>query len=247
METAIFTQALTEYFRLRRISLWVVLCVLCAILALYWSKLQTSSTPEQTYTSVVSLMVFHIVALASAIFTTAIVSQEIEQRTIVYLLTRPVPRWKLLLVRYVASVVVVFFVGLVGILLTAAASHYYALVGKDLVAIFVGAMAYGALFLVVSLFFNRAMLICLLYAFGWETSVPNMPGEMFRLSVYSYMQGIAQHPASEMNSKANGLFAGASISPLNAWLVMIAAIVLLLGLGAFWFTTNEFVPREDAE
>ena len=247
MESAIFGQAISEYIRFKRIILWLILCVLCALLAFYWPHLRPDARPEEVYTSVVSNMVFHIVALASAILTTAIVSQEVEQRTIVYLLTRPGPRWKLLLIRYVASVIVVFSIGALGVGMVALATHYSNLVFKDLLGVAVGAFAYGALFLLISLLFNRAMLICLLYAFGWETSVPNMPGEMYKLSIFSYMQGLAQHPTNEMSAGAAGPLTPGTISATTAWLVMVPLTVVLLVIGALWFTTNEFVPREDAE
>ena len=38
------------------------------------------------------------------IFGTGVVSREVEQKTIVYLLTRPVARWRILLMRYLAAV-----------------------------------------------------------------------------------------------------------------------------------------------
>ena len=176
MESAIFTQALKEYLRAKRVLPWLFLSLLCFALSKYWSHLQEGATAAQAYGQVSSIMVFHIEALASAIFTTAIISQEVEQRTIVYLLTRPVPRWKLLVIRYLASALVVFGIGVFGAILTAIGSGDHSLLSKDIVALAVGAFAYGALFLMVSLLFNRAMIICLLYAFGWEISIPSLPG-----------------------------------------------------------------------
>jgi ABC-2 type transport system permease protein len=201
------------------------------------------------------MLVFRIVALASAIFTTAIISQEVEQRTIVYLLTRPVPRWKLLLIRYLASVLVVGVLGVIGALLTSWGAFGSLggndLLGKDVMALLVGAFAYGALFLFISLIFNRAMLVCLLFAFGWETSVPNMPGSMNSLSILTYMQAIAEHPASQDQSKLLGIASGAlgdnTIPPDRAWGILVGIIIVMLALSAWWFTHFEYVPREDAE
>ena len=40
---------------------------------------------------------------------------------------------------------------------------------RDLTAVAVGALAYGTLFVLVSLIINRSMVVCLLFAFAWET------------------------------------------------------------------------------
>ncbi|HSI72814.1 MAG TPA: ABC transporter permease subunit [Fimbriimonas sp.] len=255
MEQAIFGQALREYLRPRRVIPWIMLGLICALLAYSWKFLEPKSDALHQYANVSSMLVFRIVALASAIFTTAIISQEVEQRTIVYLLTRPVARWKLLLIRYLASVLVVAVLGILAALFTSFGAFKTLggneLLSKDILALVVGAFAYGALFLFVSLLFNRAMLVCLLFAFGWETSVPNMPGEMGRLSILTHLQAIAEHPNTQDQSKLLGLATGAlgtnTISASSAWGVLGFITLICLGLSAWWFTHFEYVPREDAE
>jgi len=253
MESAIFGQAIKEYVRARRLLPWIVLSFLGLGLAALWSNLDAEATPSSTYITVSGMLVFHLLALASAIFTTAIVTQEVEQKTIVYLLTRPVPRWKLLLVRYAASVIVVGVLGVVAAVLTsfgATKSLSMELLSPDIPALLIGAAAYGAIFLLVSLMFNRSLIICMLYAFGWESSMPNMPGGMSRLSIYSYMQAIAEHP-SEGAKKGLALLTGqlgnSTITRGEAWTTLILLIVVVLGISAWWFTHFEYIPREDAE
>ncbi len=254
MEGAIFSQAIREYFRPRRFLPWVFLAVICMVIAMQWKSLQVDADSAESYTKVSSIFVFHILALASAIFTTAIISQEVEQKTIVYLLTRPVPRWKLLLIRYVASVIVVSTVGILCTVLSSVGAYHgwgsNPLLLKDCIALIVGAFAYGALFLVVSLMFNRAMIICLLFAFGWETAVPNMPGQMYLVSIYSYLQGIAEHPSAGANKLLSLLTASNGDNVLSAstsYMAMTGFVAVLLGLASWWFTNFEYLPREDAE
>lgn len=200
------------------------------------------------------MLVFRLLALSSAIFTTAIVTQEVEQKTIVYLLTRPIARWKLLLVRYGASVLVVGLLGIVAAVFTSLGAYHGLggndLLGSDIKALLIGAVAYGAVFLFVSLLFNRALIICLLYAFGWEASMPNMPGGMSRLSIFSYLQAMAEHP-SEGGKKGLAILTGqlgdAAITRNEAYTTLGVLVVVMLGLSAWWFTHFEYVPREDAE
>lgn len=250
MDSAIFGQAMREYLRLKRLAPWLALSMLCLVLSCYWVKLDPESTASGRYGIVSSILVFHLLALASAIFTTAIISQEVEQKTIVYLLTRPVPRWKLLLIRYVASVIVVTLVGAIAAGLTSLGAGSSSLLSNDVIALGVGAAAYGALFLFVSLLFNRALIICALFAFGWESSIPNMPGEMYRMSIFSYLQAIAQHPSQGDNRGLAILTGTASnnvISRSAAFMDLGFLVVVLLAASAWWFTKFEYVPREDAE
>lgn len=255
MEQAIFGQALKEYLRARRLIPWLLLGVACAVLAFAWKSLQADSQPLERYASVSSMLVFRLVALASAIFTTAIISQEVEQRTIVYLLTRPVPRWKILVLRYLASVLVVALLGILSAVLTSVGAFSSlagnSLLGNDIMAITMGAFAYGALFLFVSLIVNRAMIVCLLFAFGWETMVPNMPGTMDRLSILTYLQAIAQHPALENSGKVMQMATstgGANVvTPDRAWATLTILVLVMVSLSAWWFTHFEYIPREDAE
>lgn len=254
MIAAIFSHALRDYLRLRKTVPWLLLGLACLGLAAVWSKLDRSSTGVDQYASVSSILVFHLVALASAIFSTAIVSQEVEGKTIVYLLTRPVPRWQLIVFRYAASVIVVALIGVVAALLTSigafglnfGANH---LLAKDLLALALGSMAYGSLFLFVSLLFNRSLIICALFAFGWESSVPSLPGDLYRLSIYSYLQAIADHPTSEKRALAllDGSDAIDNIPNSQAFMILAGVVVFFLAASAWWFTHFEFVPREDAE
>lgn len=254
MESAIFAQALREYLRLKRIVPWFFLGFMCMFVGFYWARLQEGAAAEDAYSNVSSIFVYHILALASAIFTTAIISQEVEQKTIVYLLTRPVPRWKLIAIRYVASCLVVGAVGVVcAVFASIGAYHSFGsnpLLAKDCLALFVGAFGYGAFFLLISLLANRAMIICLLFAFGWETAVPNMPGQMYYLSIFSYLQGIAQHPSAGSN-KLVALLTGSAgdntLSAATSFVVMGLMVVVLVVVSALWFTNFEYLPREDAE
>jgi len=250
VQAAVFGQAIREYLRARRLIPWIILSFICFLLAKSWHFLDPGADGSAAYSAVSSILVFHLLALTSAIFTTAIISQEVEQKTIVYLLTRPVPRWMLLLTRYVASVLVVAALGIFSAILTAVGAGSSSLLAGDCFAILVGAMAYGAIFLFVSLLFNRSLIICILYAFGWEAAIPNLPGEMYRLSVFSYLQAIAEHP-SEGDSKGLSFLTGTAgsnaLSRGSAMTTMVVMTVVLLALAAWWFTKFEYVPREDAE
>jgi ABC-2 type transport system permease protein len=255
MEAFLFSHALRDFLRLKRILPWIGLGILSAVIGKAWHQVVPDATQAQQYGDVAAMLVFRMVALASAIFTTSIISQEVEQKTIVYLLTRPVPRWKLLLMRYLASVVVVAGIGILSACMLSGALFGPRFLQNDLLlndmkAIVVGALGYGALFLFVSLLFNRAMIICVLFAFGWETSIPNLPGDLYHLSIFSYMTAIGQHPQTDAGPKGallSGQLGNNLISPASAYPTMAVFTIVIVLAAVWWFTNFEYVPREDAE
>src|SRR5437764_3590276 len=140
----LYSHSLKEMLRFRRFLPWVGVALFTAFMGLVWPSLAPESTANQQYADISSMLIFRVLALASAIYTTSIVSQEVEQKTIVYLLTRPVPRWKLLLTRYVASVAVVAAVGVGSALALSLAvypGHAFSnpLLAKDALALGIGA------------------------------------------------------------------------------------------------------------
>lgn len=256
----IYTNALREYLRPKRLLPWIGVSFIALLIAFNWHRMSQGTTLRDQYAQVIQMIVFHLVGLMSAIYTTAIVSSEVEQKTIVYLLTRPLPRWQLLLGRYLASVTVVFLLGTFAALLVSAGIFHGEALSNDLLlndikAIGMGAVTYGGLFLIVSLLFNRAMIICLLFAFGWEMSIPNMPGDLYRASIFSYMQAIAEHPSTDVASAAGGKklalvtgeFGNNILSASAAYTTMVVLTLFFVALSAYWFTKFEYVPREDAE
>ena len=122
---------------------------------------------------------------------------------------------------------------------------------SPILALCLGSFAYCALFMFVGMVFNRAMIICLLFAFGWETAVPKMPGQMSYLSINSYIQAIAQHapapPAPSQGGFLASTVAANTITPSVGYLALLGIMVFFAVVAAFWFSTNEYLPREDAE
>ncbi len=251
MTSAIFGHALKEASRLRRVAPWLVMGVLCFLLAWKWGDFVPNAGGSDSYVAVVAMAAVRVLALGSAILTTAVIGQEIEGRTIVYLLTRPVPRWLLLLVRFAASVLVVFLLAAAAFVLTSLGAYGglgrnpYLL--RDLGVVALGALAYGSLFLFVSLAVNRALIWCVLFAFGWETAVPTMPGDIYRASILSHLQAAMEHPKTAGGGVLALLGGSPSITPTSGVTTLLLLSAVLLALSCWWFTKFEFVPREDAE
>lgn len=255
VELFVYQSALKDFLRLKRLVIWVIVSIGLGLIAVTWIRLNPALNRAEAYGQLSSTLVFHVLALISAIFASAVVGQEVEQRTIVYLLTRPISRGKLLVMRTLAAMTVVF--GLSCIAAVCVAVGVFGLKGlthalflTDLKSLLLGAGAYTGMFVFVSLLLNRSMILTLLYAFGWETAVPNMPGDLDYLSIYSYMNVIADHPLTQtrgLMGALSGQLGDTGPAQATAYPVLIGFALFGLFVGAMWFSHFEYLPREDAE
>lgn len=257
----LFRNALKDLMRFKKIAASVVLIALPVVLALIWRATTTAAhfQPTVVYNTLSAGLVFGFsLVILSVVFGTGVIAQEIEQKTIVYLLTRPIPRWRIVLVKFVAAVIVTTLtVWIASILLALVVYGPGGLagsqLGRDLLILPIGALAYTALFLLLATLLNRPLVYGLLFAFGWETWVPNMPGNFQKLSLMAYLRVLAPHPKPEQETQTVDFssllssFNPETISSSLAWKVLIGVILVALAAALVLFSTREYVPREDAE
>lgn len=175
------------------------------------------------------------VPLLGVFYGTALIADEVEDKTITYLFTRPLSRGAVLVGKYFAylvstglvvlpSVMLVFFL-VVPVLGGEIGSAFPSLV-TDLALLALGLAVYGALFALVGAWFKRPLLTGLVFIFGWEPIVVVVPGYMKRLTVSYYLQGLVPHAMPQ-----EGLVS-TILSILQANEVFPSATVSVLGLGA---------------
>lgn len=186
------------------------------------------------------LYIRFIVPVLGVFYGTALIADEVEDKTITYLFTRPISRRAILFGKYLAylactillvlpSVVVVFFLIAPTGGSTIAGSFPSLL--ADLGMLAAGLTAYGAVFAFVGARLKRPLIIGLVFAFGWEPSVLLFPGYMKRLTVAYYLQALVTHEmprdsgvavllqaVHEVPSVATSLTALAAITVLSLWL-----------------------------
>jgi ABC-2 type transport system permease protein len=148
------------------------------------------------------LFIRFIIPILGVFYGTSLIADEVEDKTITYLFTRPIPRSTVLLGKYLAylvctvllvlpSVVLVFFL-IVPIGDGSIGAAFPSLV-KDLGMVAVGLAAYGAVFALVGTRLKRPLVAGLVFAFGWEPAVLLFPGYLKRLTVAYYMQALVTH------------------------------------------------------
>ncbi len=179
------------------------------------------------FDAVVLLYLFgFLLPLSTLVFGVGLMADEREGGTLPYLLGRPVPREKLLLVRYfamalllwglhAASAAGVFLLGVSEGGGAALAREAPALLA-DLAVLALGVLAYGALFLLLGLLLKKPLFVGLLLGFGWENLVGYIPGFLKRLTLLFHLhtllprgggpQGLVQQLLASTESKAAALF-----------------------------------------
>ena len=150
------------------------------------------------------LYVRFIVPVLGVFYGTALIADEVEDKTITYLFTRPIPRGAVLVGKYLAylsctvllilpSVVLVYFL-MVPIGGGSIGASFPSLM-TDLGLLALGLAAYGAVFSLVGAWLKRPLVIGLVFAFGWEPGVLIFPGYLKQLTVAYYLQ--ASRPARD--------------------------------------------------
>ncbi len=195
-----------------------------------------------------------IVPVLGIFYGTALMADEVEDKTITYLFTRPIPRSAVLIGKYLAylastvlivlpSVMLVYFL-VVPIGGGAIAATFPTLL-RDLALLAIGLGVYGALFAAVGAWIKRPVLVGLFFAFGWENFALALPGYMKRFTVAFYTQSLVPHamPQDNLLSILQSVFKD-NVSALQAVLTLIALLVVALAVATRAVERREYVLEQ---
>jgi ABC-type transport system involved in multi-copper enzyme maturation permease subunit len=194
-----------------------------------------------------------IVPVLGVFYGTSLIADEVEDKTITYLFTRPIPRGSVLLGKYFAYLACTVFVVLPSVVVVylciapvrgSLAGSFLDLV-KDLVLLGIGLAAYGAVFAFVGAKFKRPLLIGLIFVFGWEQAALVFPGYMKQFTVAYYLQALVPHamPNDSIISLVQSIFH--QTPSLATALIALAIIVAgFLTLAASVVERREYVLEQ---
>ncbi len=134
-----------------------------------------------------------LLPLVAVIVGTSALGSEIDDGTIVYLLAKPVPRWRIVLVKLVVawlvtSVLIAPAIVIAGLV---AGGDTQLAIGHGLAAL-VGALEYTAIFVALSLVTSRALIIGLAYVVVWEGVVAALFSGTRPLSVRQHALAVSE-------------------------------------------------------
>ena len=114
---------------------------------------------------------------------------------------------------------------LIAALITLGGADPYGLTAGFVLAVAVGAIAYCALFVALSVRTSRALLIGLVYVFVWEAIVPSIFDGTRWISIRQYMLGLADLVSSAPASALEAELGGASAAVAAVVLVTVSVLL----------------------
>ena len=199
----LITFFLKNGLRSRR-TIWLAILTLfpvgVAVLLLIIKELfqQDGITVSALYPQVSLFLYLHFLLPLIAVFIgTATLADEVEDRTLPYLITRPLPRWSIVLTKILAGVITSGILILISLFLTYTVMNLAEglkgwvgglgkLVNSGMVLV-LGLLVYIPIFAFFGGMLRRPVLAGLLFSFGWETTVSFFPGNIKLLTVYHYL------------------------------------------------------------
>ena len=189
-----------------------------------------------------------IVPVLGVFYGTSLIADEVEDKTITYLFTRPIPRSAVLFGKYLAYMASTVFVVLpslmlVWLLVIPVGGHLgpaFPDLVVDLGLLALGLAVYGAVFACIGAALKRPLLVGLAFVFGWETVVMALPGYLKRFSIAFYLQGLVPHamPNDTPIGLVQAIFR--ETLPLSECLIWMT----IFEVGFLWFAARAVTNRE---
>jgi ABC-2 type transport system permease protein len=169
--TAILTLTARQLAGSRRVSLVLALVAL-PLLAGVLFHLADSTTPSKEFADRITanLIASGILPLVMLLFATSAFRNELSDRTLVYLVLKPLSRWRIALPKLVAPVLVGGLpVAISGLLAVAIVENGdVGAAAATGIGLLIGAAAYAAIFTWAGLATRHALIFGLIYVFVWE-------------------------------------------------------------------------------
>ena len=185
------------------------------------------------------LFIRFTIPVLGVFYGTSLIADEVDDKTLTYLFTRPVQRGAVLMGKYLAYLVCTSLVVLPSIMIVyflivplAEIGSSFRLLVIDLGIMALGLAAYGALFALVGPILKRPLVVGLVFAFGWEQLAMLMPGYLRRFTLAYYLQGLVPHamPSDGVASIIQAVFTDSpTATTCLFWLAVAIGLSLFLG------------------
>jgi ABC-type transport system involved in multi-copper enzyme maturation permease subunit len=195
------------------------------------------------------LFIRFIVPVLGVFYGTSLIADEVDDKTITYLFTRPIPRRAVLLGKYFAYLVCTVLLVLPSVMLVfflivptggSRIGEAFPSLLADLAMLAVGLASYGAVFALVGTRLKRPLVVGLVFAFGWEPAVLLFPGYLKRLTVAYYMQALVTHEMPQDSAVSVLLQVFHDVPSVTTSLLCLAGIIVL----TLWLAGRAVEHRE---
>jgi ABC-2 type transport system permease protein len=188
------------------------------------------------------------VPVLGVFYGTSLIADEVDDKTITYLFTRPIPRGAVVLGKYLAYLACTICVVLPSVVIVwllivpiggSIAGSFLDLV-KDLGLLALGLAVYGAVFAMIGAAMKRPLLVGLALVFVWEPTAMALQGYLKLYTVAYYLQGLVPHamPGESTMSLIQSIFRE---TPGFLRSIVTLALIEVIGL---WLATRAIEKRE---
>jgi ABC-2 type transport system permease protein len=220
------------------------------ILSYHWIRVPV--TAPQVFGALMATAVIHfLVVFVTLFYGTALISEEIEGKTLTYLFTRPIPKPVIMIGKYLALV----WIAALLILPTIFLSYVILYLGPDMTAfladgrtlakdigiVFLAIMAYGGFFALLGAWLKHPILAGLIYGFGWEAIISYLPGFTRKLTITHYIQSISPHGDT---ASAIAMLIGERTPPLESVLTLVLMAALFVATASLILREKEYVLEQ---
>lgn len=200
-----------------------------------------------TYSRVVILGAFlaFVLPLFTLSYATAAFGTERESRSLVWLMTRPIPRSGIYLAKFLGTLPWCLLFGLGGFAAVCLAGGEY---GRKALSMYwpaatLAAIAFSALFHMIGAIFRRPVVVGLVYVFFFEALVGSLPGSLKLLSLTFYARSLMYNAAVAAGYPAEMLEVSQAVTSTTAISVLAATIVGFTAMGMWMFARSDY--RDD--
>jgi len=243
------------HLRRTTLSKRALLCLLLVLAPVAAALFISSFAPEGEVPALQTLWVLQVqlvVPLASLLLGSAVVAEEIEDRTVTYLFTRPMPRAALLVGRWLAALVVL------SVLLSASSWVVIQLMSVSGVAdprqafdqetrsrlfqtILLGGAAYSLVFAVAGALLKHPVIVGLAYTFAIEGFFGSIPGSSQGITIMYHLKSFLAGGNETIRASMDEFTQSALLEPSQALTRLVVIMIVTLLLGGWVVTRKQYV------
>ncbi len=223
--------------------------VAIAVVVRYWLPMGAGRPPAQQFFTglFIGLYVYFVIPVTAIFYGASLIADERSDRTITFLLVRPIPREAIVVGKFLAYAVsaTAMLLGSLGLTYTilsgmdgdaAAFRNAVPFLGHARVVV-LGVAAYGAVFTFFGAIFKHPVIAAFLYCFMWESILPYLPIFLKKATLMHYIHSLTPHWKAEEVLLA---FAAEPTPPSHAMWTLLGICAGFLVLTAIALRTKEY-------
>lgn len=230
--------------------------VIMAAITSYMSADFASVRPAAYVASVAGLYATVLVPFIGVFWGSAVFSDEVEGKTLVFLWTRPAGRTPVLLIKWLLVVLAFVLLLVTSLVLMFGILFYDRGFGRivseapmllhDLGALTLGGVTYSAFGFVLATLFKRPFTAGLAYVLIWDNAMHFLPGYLKLFSIRHYVAVLSSRPAEGAPKGWLEFLAKSDTTETQAVVTLVAVAVVLLAASAIVLTRREYHTDDPA-